>query len=250
MNFRIAIPSYKRSETIRKKTLHYLLDLCNVDASRIDVFVASEEEYKDYKYLEEEGIKVIIGVPTLRSQRNFITNWYNKNDFILNMDDDVELIYRKDGDGIKPFYNLDLIVKTGFNHCIKNKTKLFGICAVSNGFFMKENISTNLKYIVGCFWGQIIDKDISLLIELEDKEDFERTIKYYDKFRKVVRLDMFSPKTAYYKESGGMQETRTDERVDWSAHWLIQRYPQYCSLNETKKSKHTEIKLRHKINKD
>lgn len=247
IDYRISIPSYKRSQVIRKKTLNYLLNLCKVDPSKIDVFVADEIEYEDYKYLEDEGIRVIIGVPTMQ-QRNFITNWYKQNDFILSMDDDIELVWRKEGDGLKPFYDLDFLVKTGFNHCLKNKTKLFGVGAVSNGFFMKETISTNLKYICGALYGHIIDKDPNLQIELDDKEDFERSIKYYEKFGKVVRLNMFSLKTTGYVGKGGLQETRTEERISWSAHWLVQKYPNYCSLNEKKKGIHTEVRLHHKKN--
>ena len=45
---KIAIPSYKRAETLVKKTLKYLLEDCNVDKSCITVFVANEKEYDVY----------------------------------------------------------------------------------------------------------------------------------------------------------------------------------------------------------
>ena len=37
MDYRIAIPTIKRSETIRKKTLNYLLKT-DIDLSKIDIF--------------------------------------------------------------------------------------------------------------------------------------------------------------------------------------------------------------------
>jgi hypothetical protein len=243
MEWRIAIPSYKRAETIRKKTLKYLLEDCLISKEKIDVFVADEEELKDYSYLKDEGIRVIVGLPTLKAQRNFITSYYDSGKFILNMDDDIEGIYQKmDDKSYVLLKRLDKLIELGFNNCIKHKTKLWGINAVLNPFFMKENVSTNLKYIVGCFWGQIIDKNPDLSITLEDKEDYERTIKYFDTFGKLVRLNWIAPKTNYYGESGGMQETRTEKRVTDSAVYLATKYPQYCSMNPNKID-HSEIKL-------
>jgi hypothetical protein len=243
MDYRIAIPSYKRPDTIRKKTLHYLLDLCKISPSIIDVFVADEKEYEDYKYLLDIGIRVIIGVPTLKDQRNFIIDYYNDNDFVVSFDDDIDGIYIKNESKSDLTIDIHKCIQLGFNNCIKNKTKIWGICAVNNGFYMDWNISTNLKYIVGCFWGQIIDHSSYLKVTLEDKEDFERSILYFHRFGKVVRLNMYAPKTNYYGEQGGMQETRTENRVTESAYYLAGKYPEYCSLNTKKKSNHTEIKL-------
>lgn len=244
MEYRIAIPSYKRSKTIREKTLKYLLDDCRINPDMIDIFVADLDELRDYEYLKEEGLRIIVGRPTLRAQRNFITNYYPEGSKIINMDDDISGIYKRINDKEKKlFTDLIKMFDIGFNECLRANTKLFGICAVLNPLFMKAAISTNLKYIVGCFWGQIIDHSPDLTITLEDKEDYERTIKYFHKFRAVVRMNMFAPKTAYYSEGGGMQVTRTEERVTASALFLLKNYPQYCKLNVSKKSKHTEIKL-------
>lgn len=240
---KIAIPSYKRAETLVKKTLKYLLDDCNVDKSCITVFVANEKEYDVYSNTIPKGIKIVIGKETLRGQRNFMDFYYEINDRVLFFDDDVEGLYKKEKSKTKLFTDLLSIYKIGFNECLRNNTALFGVCAVNNGFYMNNKISTNLKYIVGCFYGQIITRDKNLSVSLEDKEDFERTILYFHKYKKVVRLNMLAPKTNYYDEDGGMQVTRTEDRVTVSALTLIKRYPQYCSLNTKKKSKHTELKL-------
>lgn len=239
----IAIPSYKRAETLCKKTLKYLLQDCKTDLKCITIFVANEEEYKDYKKLVNKGLKIVIGKETLKGQRNFMDFYYEAGEKVLFFDDDIEGLYIKSGNKTKLFTDLVSLYKIGFNECVKNNTALFGICAVNNGFYMNGKISTNLKYIVGCFYGQIITQDRSLSVTLEDKEDFERTILYFDKYKKVVRLNMIAPKTNYYDEDGGMQITRTEKRVTASALTLVNKYPQYCSLNTKKKSSHTEIKL-------
>lgn len=246
MEYRIAIPSYKRQETIEKKTLNYLLSECKLNPSVIDVFVANQEEYLLYQHLTKRGVNVIIGLETLRSQRNFITKYYTEGTKIICFDDDVDGLYKKKGNKLEKFIDLNPFFNIGFAECAKNKTKLWGITAVLNGFYMNNKISNNLKYIVGCFFGQIIDHSPALQIYLEDKEDFERTIKYYKYFGSVVRLNMFAPKTDYYKEKGGMQITRTEKRVTASAIFLAKNYPQYCKINLQKKSQHTEIKLNSK----
>lgn len=240
---KIAIPSYKRADTLVKKTLKYLLEDCKVDFKCITVFVANQKEYENYLKEIPKVIKIVIGKETLRGQRNFMDFYYEINDRVLFFDDDIDGLYKKKGSKTELFTDLISLYKIGFNECLKNKTALFGVCAVNNGFYMNSKISTNLKYIVGCFYGQIITQDRSLSVTLEDKEDFERTILYFHKYKKVVRLNMIAPKTKYYDEDGGMQVTRTEKRVTASALTLIKRHPNYCSLNTKKKSNHTEIKL-------
>lgn len=240
---KIAIPSYKRSETISSKTLRYLLEDCNVPPGCVTVFVANTEEATEYRSAIHKDVKIVVGRETLQAQRNFMDFHYTSGEKVLFFDDDVEGLFIKQGEATIPFTNISALYKIGFNECVKQRTALFGICAVNNWFFMSPKISTNLKYIVGCCYGQIITHDQNLCVSLEDKEDFERTILYFHKYKKVVRLNMIAPKTNYYGEEGGMQITRTEDRVTASAMHLIKRFPEYCSMNTKSKSKHTELKL-------
>ena len=50
-------------------------------------------------------------------------------------------------------------------------------------------------------------------------------------------------------EKGGMQETRTKERVLKSAKLLVERYPDLATLYLKKKSGYAEVKLKDKENK-
>jgi hypothetical protein len=60
----------------------------------------------------------------------------------------------------------------------------------------------------------------------------------------VLRRNGVAVDPRYYSEPGGMQVERTDQRVAESARALVRRYPQLCSLNTAKRSKHVEVKLR------
>jgi len=67
---------------------------------------------------------------------------------------------------------------------------------------------------------------------------------YYKRWNAVVRLNMYAPVSAYYKEEGGMQEDRTKERVEKSARWIVKEYPEFAVLNAAKKSGYMEVKLK------
>ena len=99
MDYEIAIPSYKRPETIKKKTLR-VLESYNIDASRITVFVADEDEYKQYleslaKDPYANKCKIIVGVHTIGAQRNYIEKWYPEGTRLMMFDDDIEEVQVK-----------------------------------------------------------------------------------------------------------------------------------------------------------
>ena len=70
MKYEIAIPSYKRPETIKQKTLK-LLEKYSIDKNKITIFVANKKEYKDYFESLGMDYKIVIGVHTIGMQRNF-----------------------------------------------------------------------------------------------------------------------------------------------------------------------------------
>lgn len=243
---KIAIPSYRRAETVKKKTLAYLAK-CNVPQQDIYIFVANSVEAQIYKNaLRGYAYNIITGVETLQGQRGFIQQWFSPGEFILNFDDDVDGLFYADfiNKKLELLTDLTSLAALGEKLMLEHGTKIFGVYAVANHFFMNPTPSTDLKYIVGCFWGCIIDPSPELQVELEDKEDFERSIKYYIKFGAVVRINSVCVKTNYYKEPGGMQVTRTKKRVTDSALALVEKYPYHCKINTAKKNEEfAEVKL-------
>jgi hypothetical protein len=243
--YKIAIPSYKRVDVFQEKTLAYLKKT-NVILDNVYVFVANKEEYESYKKLNLKNI--IIGVETIRNQRNFIRNYFNEGDCVFNIDDDVAGIYiATSPKDLKLLTDLNSVILNAFDICKKIKTKLWGLNAVKNSFYAYGKKPTaNLKYIVGAAFGQIIDKDSFLSQTIDDKGDYERSIKYFIKFGSVLKINNICIDTNYYKSKGGMQMTRTKERVKASALYLLNKYPDYCKINTSKKNKEFfEIKLQY-----
>lgn len=243
----IAIPSYKRAEICRDRTLA-LLQKLGVPPSRITVFVADGTEYFEYHNVLIPGTyrEIKAAEPGMGAVRRFIQRHYPEGEPLLCIDDDISALYRKQSD--KRYVELDAegfqtMVRLGFWSCRKAECRLWGIYPVLNPLFMKNRVRVGLTYIVGAFWGCFNSHDPELFVTLDDKEDFERTLKFFQKDGAVVRLEAYSLKTAYYTTPGGMQETRTPERIDQSARQLVERYPMLTKLNLAKKSGHTEVRL-------
>lgn len=245
MKYFIAIPSYKRVETFKSKTYEYLLKT-NVDMKKVYLFVVKEDYKEYYASLVGSKINIVVGKEGLKEQRNFIRNYFKEGSFVFSLDDDVAGLYKSVN--VKKFSlieDLDSFIKEGFSLCAKFKRKLWGVSAVLNAMFMfNTGVSFDLKYIVGAAFGQIIDHRKILNQTIDDKGDYERSILYHIHCGGNIRFNYVAVKTNYYKEKGGMQETRTKERVEKSGRYLLQKYPKHCSINTAKKNKEFfEIKL-------
>lgn len=255
----IAIPSYKRAQILKEKTLN-LLQRQKIPKHKIYIFVANKKEHDEYKkILPNYYHKIIIGKVGMKNIRNFISKYFPINKKIFNMDDDIREFIQLSKDKVfdKKYESfvwktpkLDKFIKEGFRELLKHNMQLFGIYPVDNPFYMRKRITYNLRYIIGSCWGSI-NSDIQ--VTMDDKEDYERSLKYYIKNKGVVRFENISVKSGYYTEKGGMQETRTKDRVLASAKLLVKRYPDLCILNLTKKSGYAEVKLKdikHKYDQD
>lgn len=238
----IAIPSYKRSNLLLNTTLN-LLQRYNISSSKIYIFVGNEEEYLLYKDIlpKNSYYKLIIGKVGMGAIRNFITNYFSENQKILFIDDDIRnLITFKNKKEYQDLIDLNSFIENSFNEISQLNIKLFGIYPTDNPYFMLKNEKTfDLCYIIGCFYGIINDKSIS--VSLDDKEDYERSILFFLKYGKNMRYNWIAPITRYYKQKGGMQEKRTVENVHLSAKYLADKYPELCKLKFKKKSIYTEL---------
>lgn len=236
--WRIAIPSYHRAQRLKESTLS-LLRSHQIPSELIDVFVADEEQRALYAATLEPGTyhQLIIGVSGMMAIRNFMTDYYAEGQHILFIDDDIRMLMPITPSPI----NLRAFIDSAFAKCVETHLRLWGIYPVSNRFFMRDDFTEGLTYIVGCFYGVINNRSIH--VSLDDKEDFERTMLYFQTDGGVLRYRNLAPVTRYYREPGGMMVTRTAERILASAQTLYDRYPDMCRLNLTKKSGHPEVRL-------
>ena len=259
MNYIIAIPSYKRYQLLKDKTLKVLRDN-KISNKLIYIFVANKSEYNNYIKTIPNNMynKIIIGKKGLKNQRNFITKYFPENINIVNMDDDINSIKelynvktsikksRKNYSyKLKDITNLDRFIKNAFKLCYDTGLYLWGVYPIANAFFMNHTVSKNLKFIVGPFWGVINRHNSDLFVTINEKENVERTIKYYIKDKGVIRFNNITISTNYYKNPGGMQAEDKNRKAEAlkSAKYLVNKYPSYTKLYLGKKSGVAEVKL-------
>lgn len=251
-DWRIIIPSYKREETIQKKTLATLASY-NIPVEKIYIVVADEDQQKIYEEAlpKWDRTHIIVGVPGLAPVRNFILdNVAKKGEKIVMMDDDVSGFVERTDDGkIQRLRSLTAIIEKGFKEAEKAGAILWGVYPVPNGFFMKPTVSTDLKFIIGSFWGIInptAKKDSrGIELPLSEKEDYIRTLMCWDRDHVVVRINYVSPKTAYYKEPGGMQtDPKRLEKQKTAVDFMLKKWPNLVMLNPRRKSDYPEVLLR------
>lgn len=261
------IPSLSRANTIINKSLKLLINNYEINENSIYIFIIQEElkEYEDIIKTLYPNINLIIGPLGLNNMRNFITSYFPENTKIVCMDDDIkDLLFLKINEDIQNIksskrYKLISLDKELFNNFLtdafdklyNNNATLFGIYPVRNGYFMKDlpEITYDLKFIVGAFWGYINKKDYCRKIFLEEKEDVERTLLSYTFDKCVIRYNHITLVTNYYKEKGGMQSRNTNriEQSKESCKYLLDKFPNYTKLYTSKKTGVYEVRLRNKL---
>lgn len=246
MDYSIVIPSYKRAEGCRDKTLA-VLHHYKMPKENIFVVVADKEQQKAYEAVLDPKTygKILVGVPGLAQVRNWIFDHFPKGTPLVCCDDDIRSFIEYDASvkrHERPLRSLKEIIKRGFSECKKADCRFWGVYPSANGFFMKPTVSTDLKFIIGSFWG-CFNPGSEVHLDRSEKEDYERTIKFFIKDGSVVRLNFVSPKTAYYKEPGGMQTRNRLKHQHVAVKSLLKKYPQFVKSNPTRKSGFPEIRL-------
>ena len=248
MNFRVAIPSISRAETITKKTLNYLKQT-DIDMSKVDIFLSNPNEEQAYRNnLKDYPVNIIISNTNhVNTQRNFIIDYYKEDELILGIDDDIDLVAMKvDDKNTIQLNSLSDFVEQAFTISLDKNFDMWGVNPVINPYFMKNNVTFNLKYIVACFYGWRNNHHEKAYVSTNPeygKEDFERSIRYYIADGGVTRFNYVAPKTKYYSEKGGIQNYRTVEYEETAVKWLLKTFPMYCKRNTKSKSKYPEVRL-------
>ena len=235
---KIAIPSYKRSEILIAKTIP-LLKRYGIRDEEIDVFVANDDEYNIYETLLSKDINIVVGEVGMKNIRLFMCQYYNEGEEIVYMDDDIDKIERmiivNDKKILEEIDDLRKLIDDGFTLCKKHQYKNWGVYPVHNAYFMNNKITTDLKYIIGCFYGVINDRECEERI-VSHGEDYERTIRYYLKYNGVIRLNDITIKTKYFAK-GGMDAEYNGERekhISSELHNLKDKYPDMMTLKNKK----------------
>jgi hypothetical protein len=250
MSYVVCVPSYNRPELCNEKTLA-MLKTANIKKKNIYVFVANKQELKRYNEVLDKKLyhKIVLGKKGLVPQRQFAMKYFKQGEHIVFFDDDVVEVDLSLSMRFKSG-TLDNFFKSAFSDCKKYKSFLWGPYPVYNPFFRKPRpeMTTDLRFIAGPFFGIINRpklKSIKLTITRhnDQKEDVERTIRYFKNDGIVLRYDKIAVKTQYYasKSDYGTFEQRK-KPMEQAAYNLLKAFPEYGTVMK-KTTGMTEFKL-------
>jgi len=210
----IVIPTYKRY-TI--KTIN-LLEKEGFEPNEITIYVANQDEYDIYKN-NYPNYNIVIGIITIRGQREFIQSQYLEGEIIISMDDDIE--------SYKHFENKNL--RQIFNECIEylknSKSGLLSFNPSSNSFFsLKEWKFKEGNYLCVGFI-HIFKVDHSIKGDIDVCEDYDRTMMYLNKYGSIVRYGQVCFKTKF-DAKGGLSVYRTREVYLENVNKLLEKWPE------------------------
>lgn len=246
----VVIPSYDRVDILRKKTLSVLKEH-KIPKNKIYIFVADDEQKKLYDDAFSQDVgHIIVGVKGLAEVRDFIFDYFPKEKAIISMDDDirgfVKMLNPKKAVKIS---SLSDMFDRGFAECDKVGAKFWGVYPTANPFFMKPGISTDFKFIIGSFWGCYNPgKEIRLAKENggmgTEKEDYTRTIHFWERDKVIVRLNDIAVQTATYKTPGGLQIGDRAARERKTVKVMMEKWGgKYIAENKSRKSDYPELRL-------
>lgn len=272
----VAIPSYNRSDVIGKKTLATLVH-GKVPLENIHIFVANLSEKTDYvnvlqtEYPHYPLKNIHVGVIGITAQRRFISLFFPAKTHIVSLDDDVEQVYQLAG--YRPFSttqtqtqkrktqrkntvqkeqqrmikisNLDQFFKRAFEYTLQQNLAIWGVYPVSNPFFMQSKTTTDLRFLIGGFYGYINRPTaMELRVSVPIKEDFENTILHYKKDGGVVRFNGVSYKSKNYSPGGLEKAEARIESNRKASEILLKKYPKYVVQKPTRANGVMEIGLK------
>lgn len=227
--YRIAIPSYKRPDGLKNKTIRTLLNE-GYTAADIDIFVSNEEELSEYSKVLPGYNFIVSNTMGLCNKRNFITSYYPEGQHIVSMDDDItKMVYHSKC----KYRTLKELVDAIFKQMHTHKTILGGFFPAADPRCMRNEWERGLCFISGMIYCYIIDKE---MIASSVADDFERTIDVYKKYKCVVRSGLCAPMTKYWVNKGGMSSAEKDRATaDHAAkRYLSETYPEYVKLIQKK----------------
>jgi len=221
MDYKIVVCSHDRVHTLKKKTLA-TLEMYQIPKNKIHIFVAEDEEDTYRQALSDEYL-ICPGEKGLAQQRNAVSRYFASDEHLFCMDDDISGFFCSENKKIVPLDNLDSFIRLGFQKAREAGASLWGLYPVKNALWLKNTIQKGLVFCYGCSFGLINKKDVQITLAL--KEDVERTLKFFERDGKVLRLNWVAPGQSYRKGKGGLSSLRTLDREEAECNTIVAQWP-------------------------
>jgi len=222
---KIAVPSYNRPRQIIDKTLSFL-NKHHIPKSDIYIFVVAEEQGIYTDTIDNDEYNIVVGHHGIAKQRNFISNYFELDEYVACLDDDVHDLLFLDNGILQPVADLGFIFNNIVDIMESTGLNLAGVYPTPNPFFMRSGILTiNFKFIVGQFY-IIKNQKIMLDVRSESKEDYEQSILYYKNDGGVIRFNNLAVKSSNHARGGlGCNKRLRLQKNVRASEYLITTYP-------------------------
>lgn len=235
MEYHVAIPSYKRPELLTTATLAMLAKY-GASSKLVTIFVADDEEYREYRKVVPSRYEIVKAVPGLLKARQWYHSYYDAGTPLLNLDDDIRDLKVKDESKLAEFRgDIPGLVETGFGLAEKYHAKMWGVNPANNGFYLKDEVTVGLRLMCGIFHGNYAgDEAVTGSDRPTDNssaEDFETTLRSFLMNGSVVRMEWITPITKFFAPGGMTAEVEDRQRENTLAiHEVAGRYPDLASV--------------------
>lgn len=240
---KFVIPSYQRFDKLKLLSLRFL-NSHNIKNEDIFIFIRVDDiDLPKYIKLRDEGynVEVLVGIKGIGSTHNHITHYFEENEYIVELDDDIIDIVDKDRQSI---VSLSDSIEEMLSIMRMENISYGGLYQVDNNLFMskQEQYTTDLRYLLGIFRIRKINK--SIVLKTNYAEDFENCILHYIQDKKILKNNWLCAKTKNYAEGGCNGDGRDIETEKIDKEYLSTNYPQYCKLFQ-RKNGHWDLRLKH-----
>lgn len=242
MKYVVAIPSYKRSDLLKEKTLA-MLKAGGVPKNRIHIFVANADEKEAYEKAIPKTLykEIVVGVKGINQQRAFISKHFKEGENIVSVDDDVADVLEIKRGKFVPTHSVHSFFESAFKELGKHKLKLWGVFPTPNPFYAEpqQPVTTKLRFVIATLYGYVNRHDMVLDSPIEEKEDVENTIKHFLRDGGVLRYNHVSFKTKFKNPNGGLGALKERLLANKSAaEWLHKTYPSLTRIKVRKNGMH------------
>ena len=180
--------------------------------------------------LKDYPVQLVGAEKGLVKQRKHVRSMFAEGQEIVFIDDDVTRIRFLFGGKVHPITNIHMTVETLFQ-CIENMEGplMWGVYPMINRDWMRERMSIGNCYIVGAFYGIINDPRL-VEPEIDECEDWARSLSEQKAGRAPVRFDWLGIDTRYFKNAGGMQSERSPEKRRAAVEALATLYSEIVKI--------------------
>lgn len=249
-NYRVAVPSYRRPEELATRTLDTLIN-GGVDTTRVTIYIHDNDPHADAYSDVARGLGARLQATpsrSLRGQRRYIFQDQEPGVPTVTMDDDVRevLTLAPGGKSLAPRRDLHTYFQGMFARTRAEGLTAWGVGPVPNAFFMKDTLTTDLKFCIFQLAGFIPTpghpaESLSCAV----KDDYQHSLLRWWHDGGILRDNATACKSPVYGGSGGLQHNnqRSLAVTESDVRLLLEEWPGIVRINKKRKGGLPEILL-------